>query len=183
MTPPRLAALLALYVAASPAAALAQVPGTMTVPAPAGTTQCDPGSMLPGTVAGRLAGAVADAERARLVIVPASAAAEFYFGALAQVTHGATPSARLPFNPNDPSSAARYETQLREMQQQMRIVPVPGSGTFRCGGFAPGRYLVVLQLIRAGRQVFYKSYATIPNPRFPGQRFTVSPTQPQPLAQ
>jgi hypothetical protein len=177
-----LALLLALHIVA-PEPAIAQAPGTLTVPAPGGTTQCDPASSLPGTIAGRLAGAVTSAEGARLFIVPASGAAEFYFAALANATHGATPSARLPFDPNSVSSLTAYETQLRQMQQQMRMVSLSGNGTFHCGGFAPGRYLVVLQLVRAGRQAFYRAYAAIPNPRFPGQRFTVSPTQPQPLSQ
>jgi hypothetical protein len=171
-----------LLVVTDRAIATAQPPATLTVPSPAGTTQCDPESSLPGTVAGRLAG-VADAERARLLIVPATPTAEYYFTSLAQVTHGATPGAHLPFDPSSASSLNTYGMQLREMDQQMRIIPLNTSGSFRCSGFAPGRYLVVLQLLRGGRQLFYKAYATIPRPRIPGQRFTVNPTQPQPLAQ
>jgi hypothetical protein len=178
----KFAAAIALLVAMSPAIATAQVSGTMTIPQAQANSQCDPSSVKPGTVAGRLGGVSAQAQGARLVIVPESSAAEFFFTALVQAQQGATPSTRLPFNPNDASSVAAYTTQLREMEQQMRTVPLSTSGSFRCGGFAPGRYLVVIHVVNAGQQSFYKSYATVPNPRIHGQRFVVSPTQPQPFS-
>lgn len=173
---------IALAVCIRPALAQ-QTPGVMTIPRPAGTAQCDSASALPGTVAGRLGGGVTEAGQARLLIVPASDTAEYFFTALAQATRGAMPTAKLPFNPNDPNGIMHYADQLREMQQQMRIVPLFGNGSFHCGGFAPGRYLIVIQFFAGGRRSFYKAYATIPTPRIPGQRFTVNPTQPQPMPQ
>jgi hypothetical protein len=171
----------AILVAMLPVAAFAQTPGVMSIPQQHGTVQCDAASTLPGTVAGRLGGDFAATGRARLLIVPESDASEYFYGALAAATHGATPTARLPFDTNDLASVERYETQLRDLRAQMRFVTIASNGSFRCGGLAPGRYLLVIQILEDGVPSFYKAYATIPAPRTPGEQFTVNPTQPQPF--